>query len=338
MRVTMRHRLGYLRLRRFGDLFCALLALPFLALAASIQIADAQNSNADTVKIGLIMTYTGQFTDAAAQMDNGIKLYMKQHGDTVAGKKIEIIRKDDGGAPDVAKRLAQDLIVNDNVDILAGFVITPEAMTVADLSAQAKKFMVVMNAATSIVTTKSPYMVRTSLTIAQNCEALGTWAYQNGLESLHLGLGLRAGPRRRIGIPENLHGRGRHGRRGRARAHGESGFFGFRSARQGFRSGRHLRLHSRRLAAGGAGESLGRTRHGSEQNQDHGARRIDRRRRTRRHGRRRDRDLSRRFITTMLTTWRSTGNSLPITMRSSSATRICSRSAAMTACKSSTTR
>ena len=186
MRVTMRHRLGYLRLRRFGDLFCALLALPFLALAASIQIADAQNSNADTVKIGLIMTYTGQFTDAAAQMDNGIKLYMKQHGDTVAGKKIEIIRKDDGGAPDVAKRLAQDLIVNDNVDILAGFVITPEAMTVADLSAQAKKFMVVMNAATSIVTTKSPYMVRTSLTIAQNCEALGTWAYQNGVRKVFI--------------------------------------------------------------------------------------------------------------------------------------------------------
>jgi branched-chain amino acid transport system substrate-binding protein len=186
MRAIMRHRLGYLRLRRFGYLFCAFLALPFLAFAAWIQIADAQSPNADTVKIGLIMTYTGQFTDAAAQMDNGIKLYMKQHGDTVAGKKIEIIRKDDGGAPDVAKRLAQDLIVNDNVDILAGFVITPEAMTVADLSAQAKKFMVVMNAATSIITTKSPYMVRTSLTIAQNCEALGTWAYQNGVRKVFI--------------------------------------------------------------------------------------------------------------------------------------------------------
>jgi branched-chain amino acid transport system substrate-binding protein len=161
-----------------------LLALPFLILAALIQVAQAQSPSTDAVKIGLIMTYTGQFTDAAAQMDNGIKLYMKQHGDTVADKKIEIIRKDDGGAPDVAKRLAQDLIVNDNVDILAGFVITPEAMTVADLSAQAKKFMVVMNAATSIVTTKSPYMVRTSLTIPQNCEALGAWAYDNGIKKV----------------------------------------------------------------------------------------------------------------------------------------------------------
>jgi len=72
MRATLRHRLGYLRLRRFGYLFCVFLALPFLAFAAWIQIADAQSPNADTVKIGLIMTYTGQFTDAAAQMDNGI--------------------------------------------------------------------------------------------------------------------------------------------------------------------------------------------------------------------------------------------------------------------------
>jgi branched-chain amino acid transport system substrate-binding protein len=109
---------------------------------------------------------------------------MKQHGDTVAGKKIEIIRKDDGGAPDVAKRLAQDLIVNDNVDVLAGFVITPEAMTVADLSAQAKKLMVVMNAATSIITTKSPYIVRTSVTLPQDCEPLGTWAAKNGIKKV----------------------------------------------------------------------------------------------------------------------------------------------------------
>ena len=135
-----------------------------------------------TVKVGLIMTYTGQFADPAAQLDNGITLYMKQHGDMVAGKKIELLRRDTAGAPEAAKRLAQELIVNDNVDILAGFVITPEALTVADLSAQAKKFMVVMNAATSIITTKSPYMTRSSLTIAQNCEVLGAWAFRNGTQ------------------------------------------------------------------------------------------------------------------------------------------------------------
>jgi branched-chain amino acid transport system substrate-binding protein len=154
---------------------CCVAALQLIAAAASAQQA---------VKIGLIMPYTGQFADAAAQMDNGIQLYMKQHGDTVAGKKIEIIRKDDAGAPDAAKRFAQELIVNDNVDILAGFVLTPEALTVADLSVQAKKFMVVMNAATSIITTKSPYITRTSLTLPQDCEPLGTWAFQNGVKKV----------------------------------------------------------------------------------------------------------------------------------------------------------
>jgi branched-chain amino acid transport system substrate-binding protein len=158
---------------------CCLAALAFITVS-SVTAAQAE----DTVKVGLIMTYTGQFTDAATQMDNGIKLYMKQHGDTVAGKKIEIIRKDDGGLPDNAKRIAQDLIVNDHVDMLAGFVITPEALTVADISAQAKKLMVVMNAATSIITTKSPYIVRTSTTLPEDCEPLGTWAAKNGIKKV----------------------------------------------------------------------------------------------------------------------------------------------------------
>jgi branched-chain amino acid transport system substrate-binding protein len=137
-----------------------------------------------TVKVGLVMTYTGQFTEPATQMDNGIKLYLKQHGDQVAGKKIELIRRDTAGAPDAAKRLAQEMIVRDKIDILAGFVITPEALTVADLSVAAKKFMVVMNAATSIITTKSPYLTRSSLTLPQNCELLGTWAFKNGVKKV----------------------------------------------------------------------------------------------------------------------------------------------------------
>ena len=139
-----------------------------------------------TVKIGVIMSFSGQFADPGAQIDNGIKLYMKQHGDTVAGRKIEIIRKDTGGiAPDVAKRLAQELIVRDKVDILAGFSLTPNALAAADVSAQAKKFMVNMNAATSVITTKSPYMVRTSFTVPQLNEALGTWAYKNGVRKVY---------------------------------------------------------------------------------------------------------------------------------------------------------
>jgi branched-chain amino acid transport system substrate-binding protein len=158
--------------------------LAFFCFSA-LQLASVPANAQETVKVGLIMTYTGQFTEPAAQMDNGIKLYMKQHGDVVAGKKIEIIRRDSAGSPDAAKRLAQELIVRDNVDIFAGFVITPEALTVGDLSAEAKKFMVVMNAATSIITTKSPYMTRVSVTLPQNCEQLGTWAFKNGIKKVY---------------------------------------------------------------------------------------------------------------------------------------------------------
>jgi len=156
-------------------------ALTSLAyFTAALLAATAANAQG-TIKIGLICPYSGQFADPAAQMDNGIKLYIKQNGDTIAGKKIELIRKDSGGiAPDVAKRLAQELIVRDKVDLLACFALTPNALAVADVSAQAKKFMVNMNAATSIITTKSPYMVRTSFTIPQVNESLGTWAYKNG--------------------------------------------------------------------------------------------------------------------------------------------------------------
>ena len=144
---------------------------------ASVGAAQAQ----DVVKIGLIMAFTGQFADTANMIDNGIKLYIKQHGDTVAGKKIEIIRKDTGGPnPDVAKRLAQELIVRDNVDILAGFTLTPEALAACDVSAQAKKPMVIMNAATSIITTKSPFCARTSMTLPQITESLGKWVAEKG--------------------------------------------------------------------------------------------------------------------------------------------------------------
>src|ERR1043166_3546387 len=118
-------------------------------------------------------------------MDNAIKLYMKKNGDTVAGKKIEIIRKDTGGPnPDVAKRLAQELVVRDKVDILAGFVLTPEALGAADVSAEGKKFMVVMNAATSVVTTRSPYIVRASVTIPQLQEVFGGWVKKSGVQKI----------------------------------------------------------------------------------------------------------------------------------------------------------
>src|SRR3569623_2636785 len=155
----------------------AMLAAAAAALGLAAPAAQAEG----TIKIGLIMAYSGQFADTAAQMDNAIKLFIKQNGDTVAGKKIELIRKDTGGPnPDVAKRLAQELIVRDKVDILAGFTLTPEALGAAGIATEAKKLLVDMNAATSIVTEKSPYIVRPSVTLAQISETAGTWAATKG--------------------------------------------------------------------------------------------------------------------------------------------------------------
>src|SRR5215470_5205134 len=91
------------------------------ALISILSVTAAHRSDAEeTIKIGIIAAYSGQFADTAQQIDNGIRLYMKEYGDTVAGRKIEIIRRDSGGPnPDVSKRLAQELVVRDKVDILA---------------------------------------------------------------------------------------------------------------------------------------------------------------------------------------------------------------------------
>ena len=155
-------------------------------VAAAASLAATAGYAEGTVKIGLIISYSGQFADTAAQMDNAVKLYIKQHGDIVAGKKIELIRKDTGGiAPDVAKRLAQELVVRDHADIIAGFALTPNALAAADVSAEAKKFMVVMNAATAVITTKSPYIARTSVTTPQLNQTLGTWAAKHGIKTVY---------------------------------------------------------------------------------------------------------------------------------------------------------
>ena len=156
--------------------------LATVMLALGSGAASAQES----VKIGMINEYSGQFADTGNQIDHGVTLYMKQHGDTIAGKKIEILRKDTGGiAPDIAKRLAQELVVRDNAEIFGGFSLTPNALAAADISAQAKRFMVVMNAATSVITEKSPYIARTSSTTPQLNYTLGQWAAKNGIKTVY---------------------------------------------------------------------------------------------------------------------------------------------------------
>ena len=137
-----------------------------------------------TIKLGLIASFSGPFADVGGQIENGIKAWLKEHGDTVAGKKIEILRRDTTGpAPEVAKRLAQELVTRDHVDFLVGFGLTPEALAAAPVATEGKTPMIIMNAATSIITTKSPYIVRISLTLPQISAPMGDWATKNGIKN-----------------------------------------------------------------------------------------------------------------------------------------------------------
>ncbi|RKP53624.1 ABC transporter substrate-binding protein [Pararobbsia silviterrae] len=151
-----------------------------LVLAGSSVFAHAE----DVVKIGLIVPMSGPFASTGRQIDAAVKLYIAQHGDTVAGKKIEVILKDDTNVPDTTKRLAQELIVNDHVAVLAGFGLTPLALAAAPLATQAKVPMVVMAAATAMITEQSPYIVRTGFTLPQNTLGIARWAPKNGIKKV----------------------------------------------------------------------------------------------------------------------------------------------------------
>jgi branched-chain amino acid transport system substrate-binding protein len=157
----------------------ALIGAILLALSTA---APAQG----VVKLGMIGEFSGPFAQYGQQILGGMKAYMKVNGDTVAGKKIEIIQKDTTGpSPDVAKRLAQELVTRDDVDILVGFGLTPNALAVAPVATEAKKLMVIMNAATSIITTKSPYIVRVSMTLPQVTQPMAVWAAKNGIKKVY---------------------------------------------------------------------------------------------------------------------------------------------------------
>jgi branched-chain amino acid transport system substrate-binding protein len=154
------------------------------ASAATAIAAAASAAQAQDVKIGFILPMTGQQQSTGKQEAAGAKLYMQQNGDTVAGKKIELIIKDDGAVPDNSKRIAQDLIVNDKVTFLAGFGVTPAAMAVAPLATESKTPEIVTAAGTSIITQKSDYIARTSFTLAQSTVPLADWAAQNGIKKV----------------------------------------------------------------------------------------------------------------------------------------------------------
>jgi branched-chain amino acid transport system substrate-binding protein len=153
--------------------------------AAPSTAPPAPPAEKTTIKIGMIAPFSGPFADSGQQLMGGIKAYIKQNGDTVAGKKVEILTRDTTGpAAEIAKRLAQELVVQDKVDFLVGFALTPEALAAAPVATEGKTPMVIMNAATSIITTKSPYVVRFSLTLPQVSAPLGDWAAKNGIKKV----------------------------------------------------------------------------------------------------------------------------------------------------------
>jgi branched-chain amino acid transport system substrate-binding protein len=148
-------------------------------LAASPALADD-----NTVTIGMIQPMTGPSASTGKQEKAGAELYMQLHGDTVAGKKINFVIKDDTGAADVTKRLAQDLVVNDHAAVLMGFGLTPLALAAAPIATQAKVPEIVTAAATAMITEKSPYIVRTSFTLPQAAAPMAEWALKNGVKKV----------------------------------------------------------------------------------------------------------------------------------------------------------
>jgi branched-chain amino acid transport system substrate-binding protein len=156
----------------------AVFAAAGLAIVTAVTAAGSAAAQ-DTVKIGLVMPMTGTVGAAGQEVVAAVKLYMAQHGDTVAGKKIELLIRDDGSIPDNAKRLAQELVVNDHVAILAAGT-TPSAMSMAPIATEAKIPTVVMISGTSVVTERSPYYVRTCFTLGQQSGIIADWAIKNG--------------------------------------------------------------------------------------------------------------------------------------------------------------
>jgi branched-chain amino acid transport system substrate-binding protein len=150
-----------------------------LTLALSLTAPAAQ----EPLKIGLIQSLTGGFNTVGKAAVNGARLYVQQHGDTIADRRIVLVVKDDGTSPEVAKRLAQELIVNDKVEII-GAGITPTALTIAPLVTEARIPTVVMVSGASVTVDRSPYMVRTSFTLGQSSAVIADWAVQNGAKKI----------------------------------------------------------------------------------------------------------------------------------------------------------
>jgi branched-chain amino acid transport system substrate-binding protein len=153
------------------------------ALGASLCAAAARADD-NTVTIGMILPMTGPQASTGKQERAGAELYIQQHGDTVAGKKIALVVKDDTSAPDVTKRLAEELVGNEHASVLMGFGLTPLALAAAPVATEAKVPELVTAAATAMITEKSPYIVRTSFTLPQASAPMAEWSLKNGIKKV----------------------------------------------------------------------------------------------------------------------------------------------------------
>ncbi|MCG2592402.1 ABC transporter substrate-binding protein [Ramlibacter sp. XY19] len=153
--------------RRRSLAACLLAALPLVSPAQSAPF-----------KVGLVLPMTGPFASTGKQIDAAVRLYMAQNGSNVAGRTVEVLLKDDQGVPETTRRIAQELIVNDKVDVLAGFGVTPAALAVAPLVTQARTPAVIMAAATSSIVAASPMFVRTSYTLHQSASTMAEWVHK----------------------------------------------------------------------------------------------------------------------------------------------------------------
>jgi branched-chain amino acid transport system substrate-binding protein len=154
-----------------------------MAAFAAASIASGSAAAQEALRIGAIQSMTGAFNQNGKETMAGARLYMEEHGATVAGRTIQIVLKDDASVPDVGKRLAQELIVNDKVALLLGGI-TPSALSIAPLTAEAKIPMVVMVSGSSMTVERSPYIVRTSFTLGQSSSVIADWSVKHGAKRI----------------------------------------------------------------------------------------------------------------------------------------------------------
>lgn len=157
-------------------------AIAIVIGSVSLPLAGARAGERDAIKIGLSAPLTGPFAENGKQMIAAAKLFMEQNGTTIVGHRIELIIRDDGGVPDQARRIAQEFVVNEKVAVLAGYNPTPNALAVAPIATEARIPEIVVGAVASIITARSPYIVRTMYAQTQVTVPMAQWAARNGIK------------------------------------------------------------------------------------------------------------------------------------------------------------